>query len=109
MKYEITTNAKGSRQMDITDEQLETIRKHALFEGLVDSNGIIDETVVEKLRLNVRALMEAQPGQAELLDLCQNVLFHDNMKAYGLNQLVELYAGWQKDHPEPGKENTAGE
>ena len=95
--------------MDITDEQLETIRKHGLFEGLVDSNGIIDETVVEKLRLNVRALMEAQPGLAGLLDLCQNVLFHDNMKAYGLNQLVELYAGWLKDHPEPGKESAAGE
>ena len=45
--YEISTNAKGSRQMDIADSHLETIRKYALFEQLVDSNGIIDEMVLE--------------------------------------------------------------
>lgn len=97
--HEISTNAKGSRRMTIGDNHLETIREYALLEGLVDSNGIIDETVLEKLRLNVRALMEAHPEKTDLIDLCQNVIFHDNMKAYGLNQLVKLYAEWRKEHP----------
>ena len=52
--YEIQTNAKGSRQMSVTDENLKTIEKYGLFQQLVDSNGIIDEMVLEKLRLNVR-------------------------------------------------------
>ena len=53
--YEIQTNAKGSRQMFVTDENLKTIEKYGLFQQLVDSSGIIDEMVLEKLRLNVRA------------------------------------------------------
>ncbi len=93
--HEIQTNAKGTRRMDITDAQLETLKKYALFEQLVDSNGIIDEMVLEKLRLNARALIEACPeGRADLVDLCCNVLFHDNMKAFGLEQLVRLYVEW---------------
>lgn len=107
--YEIQTNAKGSRQITITDSHLETIRKYSLFQQLVDSNGIIDETVVEKLRLNVRALMETNSGHADLLDLCQNVLFHDNMKAFGLNQLVGFYIKWLQEHQEnQATDETAG-
>ena len=102
--YEISTNAKGSRQMDIADSHLETIRKYALLEQLVDSNGIIDEMVLEKLRLNVRALMEAHPENADLVDLCRSVLFHDNMKAYGLGQLARLYKDWSEKHPEENGE-----
>lgn len=103
--YEISTNAKGSRQMDIADSHLETIRKYALFEQLVDSNGIIDEMVLEKLRLNVRALMEAHPENADLVDLCRGVLYHDNMKAYGLGQLARLYKDWSEKHPEKNGED----
>ena len=48
--YEIQTNAKGSRQMFVTDENLKTIERYGLFQQLVDSSGIIDEMVLEKLR-----------------------------------------------------------
>ena len=97
--YEIQTNAKGSRQMFVTDENLKTIEKYGLFQQLVDSSGIIDEMVLEKLRLNVRAL----------IDLCQDVLFHDNMKAFGLNQLVKLYVNWQETHLEIEQANVLAE
>lgn len=95
--------------MSVTDENLKTIEKYGLFQQLVDSNGIIDEMVLEKLRLNVRALIEADPGKANLVDLCQDVLFHDNMKAFGLNQLVKLYVNWQETHQEIEQANVLAE
>ena len=76
---------------------------------LVDSSGIIDEMVLEKLRLNVRALIEAEPDKADLVDLCQGVLFHDNMKAFGLNQLVKLYVNWLETHQEIEQANVLAE
>ncbi len=107
--YEIQANAKGSRRVLVTDENLKTIERYGLFQQLVDSNGIIDETVLEKLRLNVRALMEARPDKADLVDLCQGVLFHDDMKAFGLRRLVTLYANWQETHREAGQEGASAE
>ena len=108
--YEIQTNAKGTRQMSVSDAQLETIKKYALFEHLVDSNGIIDEMVLEKLRLNARSLIEACPEERkDLVDLCQNVLFHDNMKAFGLSRLVQLYATWTAQHADQEPANAATE
>lgn len=98
--YEIQANVKGTRQIHITDGHLETIEKYGLFQQLVDSNGIIDEMVLEKLRLNVRALMEAHPDRADLVELCQEVIFHDNMKAFGLEQLARLYATWEAERQE---------
>ena len=34
---------------------------------------------------------------AQLLILCQDILFHDNMKARGLHQLILLYLEWEKE------------
>lgn len=107
--YTIQTNEKGSRQMTVSDGHLETIEKYALFHQLVDSNGIIDEMVLEKLRLNVRALIEAHRDNADLVDLCGSVLYHDNMKAFGLNQLVKLYVNWLETHKEIDSENVSEE
>lgn len=59
--------------------------------------------------LNVRALIEAEPDKADLVDLCQDVLFHDNMKAFGLNQLVKLYVNWQETHLEIEQANVLAE
>ena len=30
----------------------------------------------------------------ELLDLCIDVIYHNNMKAFGLQQLIKLYLTW---------------
>lgn len=94
--YKIICNMKASRTMDITEKQLHTIEKYLLFNELLDSNGIVDESVLEKLRLNVRSLLESNSSDSDLLDLCQNVLFHNNMKCFGLHQLILLYIEWEK-------------
>lgn len=98
--YQIQTNMSGTRQMIIKESHLQTIEQYALFRDLIDSNGIVDENVLEKLRLNVLSLVESQEQHAELLVLCQEVLFHDRMKAYGLHQLITLYINWQQTKDE---------
>ena len=98
--YRIEANVSKSRHIDITDNHLETIRKYTLLKDLIDSNGIIDEGVMDKLRLNVRSLLEAGKGQdRDLLDLCLDVVYHKNMKAYALHKLILLYVEWNESHP----------
>ena len=92
----IQTNSSGTRSIDIADKQLETIEKYQLFRDLIDSNGYVDEAVLEKLKLNIRALLESESGRdKDLLDLCLDVIYHPNMKAFGLQQLVLLYINWK--------------
>lgn len=95
--YKIICNMKASRTIDITEKHLHTIERYSLFNELLDSNGIVDESVLEKLRLNVRSLLESNSTDSNLLDLCQNVLFHNNMKCFGLHQLILLYIDWEKE------------
>ena len=87
----IQKNTKGSRFIEVTDKHLETLRHYALLADLLDSHGIVDDAVVEKLRFRARALLEHHSQDADLLSLCQQVLFHDNMKAFGLHELILLY------------------
>ena len=68
--------------MTISENHLDTIKKYALLKNLIDSNGIVDETVLDKLKLNVRSMLESCP---------------ENMKAFGLNQLITLYTKWEKE------------
>ena len=96
--YTIQTNASGTRSMEISEENLQTIQRYALFQHLIDSNGIVDESVLDKLKLNIRSLIAAQVEDSkDLLDLCIDVIYHNNMKAFGLEQLVHLYLKWQKE------------
>ena len=104
--YSITTNKSGTRSMEISDAHLLTIEKYQLFCGLVDSNGIVDESVLEKLRLTVRSLIGSQSDCKDLLDLCVGVIYHDNMKALGLSALIELYHSWEASHPTEPEETT---
>lgn len=90
--HTITSNVSGSRAMQISDEHLATIEKYSLFRNLVDSNGIIDDAVLDKLRLNTRALIESTNAQDKnLLDFCFEVLYHPNMKPTALHNLILLY------------------
>ena len=95
--YTIITNKSGTRSMEIGDAHLLTIEKYQLFSGLVDSNGIVDESVLNKLKLTVRSLIASQEDCKDLLSLCVEVLFHDNMKALGLAALIALYDEWIQD------------
>jgi hypothetical protein len=92
----IQTNSSGSRSIDISENHLETIERYQLFRDLIDSNGYVDEQVLEKLKLNIRALLESDEGRnKDLIDLCLDVIYHPNMKAFGLQQLVLLYINWK--------------
>ena len=107
----IQANPSGTRSIEVTEKHLETIDKYALLRNLIDSNGIIDEAVLDKLRLNVRALLEGSEGSdRDLLDLCLDVLYNKNMKAFGLHELVLLYIKWKnesqaKESEQPGENN----
>ena len=104
MIYKIQANTSGTRNIEVTDEHLESIEKYALLRNLIDSNGIIDEAVVDKLKFNLRSLLESDEGRDKaLLDLCLDVIYNSNMKAFGLHRLVLLYLDWKS------KQKTVGE
>lgn len=106
--YTIQANLKGSRLIQVSDENLSTIEKYSLFQHLIDSNGIVDESVLNKLRLNIRSLIAAQEEDSrELLDLCIDVIYHADMKAFGLQQLIRLYLEWQNRPDETPEEKES--
>ncbi len=96
--YTIQSNPSGTRSMEISEEDLLTIRKYSLFDQLISSNGIIDEDTLDKLKLNIRSLIASMESDCkDLLDLCIDVIYHNNMKAFGLQQLVVLYRKWETE------------
>ena len=102
----IQANHSGTRSIEISEKHLQTIQRYALLDHLVDSNGIIDEPVLDKLKLNVRSLLESEAVKDNaLLDLCLDVVYNHNMKAFGLLQLVKLYSDW-KQHKEKNDNST---
>ena len=93
--YTIQANPSGTRSIEVSNENLRTIEKYALFRHLIDSTGIVDEAVLDKLKLNVRSLIASQEEDSkDLLDLCIDVIYHNNMKAFDLQQLIKLYLTW---------------
>ncbi len=93
--YKIQANASGTRSINVSDEHLETIKKYSLLKNLIDSTGFIDEDVLDKLKLNMRSMLESNDGTDKgLIDLCLDVIYNNNMKAFGLHQLVLLYIEW---------------
>ena len=82
--YTIQANPSGTRSIEVSNENLRTIEKYALFRHLIDSTGIVDEAVLDKLKLNIRSLIASQEEDSkDLLDLCIDVIYHNNMKAFG--------------------------
>ncbi len=105
----IQANPSGTRSIEVSEKHLATIDKYSLLRNLIDSNGIIDEAVLDKLKLNVRALLEGSEGSdRDLLDLCLDVLYNKNMKAFGLHELVLLYIKW-KNESQDKQGDDAGE
>lgn len=105
--FTIQANPSGTRSMEVSQENLRTIEKYALFRHLIDSNGIVDETVLDKLKLNIRSLIASQEEDSkELLDLCIDVVYHNNMKAFGLQQLIKLYLTWIASQEEDEEEEA---
>ena len=101
----IQANISGTRSIEVSDEHLQTIDQYQLFRDLIDSTGYVDEQVLEKLKLNIRALLESEAGKDKhLLDLCLDVIYHPNMKAFGLQQLVVLFINWKEKMGERSNE-----
>lgn len=95
--FKIQANLSGTRNISVSEEHLQTIDRYMLFRDLIDSNGYVDEQVVEKLRLNVRSLLETGTNNDKaLLDLCLDVIYHPNMKAFGLQKLILLFIEWKE-------------
>ena len=93
--YKIQANASGTRSINVSEEHLATIKKYSLLKNLIDSTGFIDESVLDKLKLNMRSMRESNKGSGKgLIDLCLDVIYNNNMKAFGLHQLVLLYIEW---------------
>lgn len=58
-----------------------------------------------KIKLNIRSLITSEEGNnKELLDLCIDVIYHNNMKAFGLHQLILLYIRWEKEKNQDDEE-----
>ena len=92
----IQTNSSGTRSIEVSGEHLQTIEDYQLLRDLIDSTGYVDEDVLDKLKLNIRSMLESDAGRDKrLLDLCLDVIYHPNMKAFGLQQLVMLYINWK--------------
>ena len=90
----INANASGTRTIEVTEVQLQIIRRYSLLDRIANSAGIIDEDSLNKLRLTVRSLIASQTmASKELLELCL-VLYHEDMKSHGLNNLMKCYNEW---------------
>ena len=99
--YKIQTNHSGTRSINVSDAHLQTLEQYQLFSNLVDSNGIVDESVLDKLKFNIRSMLASDAGKDKaLLDLCLDVIYHSNMKAYGLQNLINLFNEWEKERRE---------
>jgi hypothetical protein len=107
----IQANPTGTRSIEVSNDHLQTIDRYQLFRDLIDSSGYVDEQVLEKLKLNIRSLLESEAGKdKQLLDLCLDVVYHPNMKAYGLQQLIILYINWREtvaDEQQEGVEEAS--
>lgn len=98
--HKIQANTSGTRSIEVSNTHLATLEKYSLLSNLIDSNGVVDEVVLDKLKLNVRSLLELESEAGkdkELLDLCLDVIYHQNMKALGLKNLVDLYQQYSKE------------
>ncbi len=92
----IQLNATGTHHLEVSEKNLKTISKYSLFSGLTSSTGFVTENELDKLKLNIRALIASRPEDTkDLLDLCIDVVYHDKMKAYGLRNLIAAWNEWE--------------
>ena len=108
LMYKIQANHSGTRSIEVEESHLSTISNYHLLDHLVDSNGIVDESVLDKLKFNVRSLLSGDAGSDKsLLDLCLDVIYNSNMKAFGLGNLITLYRQWEEEHSKETEESAA--
>ena len=108
--YTIQANASGTRTIEVTESNLQTLQTYSLFMQIADSTGTIRVETLDKLRFTVRSLIATcEEDSKALLELCL-VLYNDNMKPLGLSNLIECYRQWEAEQPaEAEAESTENE
>ena len=105
--YDIQLNESGTRHMNVNDQNLETIRKYNLLNGLVGSTGYVTEAELDKLKFNIRALIaSSKENTKDLLDLCIDVVYHDKMKALVLRTLYRFTKIGAHSTPRPRRKHN---
>ncbi len=106
----IQANTRGTRFIKVSEQNLETIKQYQLFKLLTSSHGLIDESDLNKIKLTIRSLIAGQEENSKnLLDLCIDVIYHKDMKAFGLTQLNKLYQNWLENSQAKDKEAAVEE
>lgn len=99
--YDIQLNESGTRHLEVDDQMFQTIAKYQLFQQLVSSTGYVTEHDLDRLKLTVRSLIaNSTENTKDLLDLCIDVIYHEKMKAFGLQRLIEAFQMWQATQAE---------
>lgn len=92
---DIQLNESGTRHLEVDETTFLTIHKYSLFQDLVGSSGYVTEAELDKLKFTVRSLIaNATENSKDLLDLCIDVIYHEKMKAFGLQNLIAAYNNW---------------
>lgn len=103
----IQANSTGTRTIEVSEEHLQTLERYQLMREVQESHGYVDEEALNKLKLNIRSLLESEAGHDKaLLDLCLDVIYNPNMKAFGLQQLFQLYVDWNNQDNDSLNMNT---
>lgn len=98
--FDIQLNESGTRHLQVSEANLRTIEKYALFRDLVDSTGYVTEDVLDKLKYNIRSIIaHSTENSKELLDLCIDVIYHEKMKSFGLKNLILVFLEWEASRP----------
>ena len=95
--YDIQLNESGSRHLTVTEENMATLQKYNLLSGLGDSTGYVTESVLDRLKLNIRSLIASSTENTkDLVDLCIDVISLDTMYASGLRNLLDSFLQWEE-------------
>ena len=52
---------------------------------------------IVSINKNKISRLSEEGNNKELLEVCIDVIYHNNMKAFGLHQLILLYIQWEKE------------
>lgn len=91
----IQLNEKGTHFLDVEERHFQVMQDYSLLRDLVDSTGYVTEQTLDKLKLNIKALIAGADNPKPLIDLCYEVVYHPKMKGYGLRQLIDAYNQWE--------------
>ena len=103
--YTIQANPSGTRSLEVSEENLATIEKYGLFRHLIDSNGIVDETVLDKLKLNIRCARGRQQRPARPLYRRYLSQQHEGLRTTTAHQALSAMAFPTRHHRRRINEN----